>query len=614
MKSKFILSLAALCCLLFQHSAHAQWQCGFDPILQNEIKDHPEIKKNIDRADAAWSAYAQAMQQTGKRMTIVGGDTIYEIPVVIHVLHTGGAIGTKYNPSDNTLEDWIDYLNQVYAANYSGYPQAGSGGNSLPVKFVLAKRDPNCNATNGIERINMSGNSKYVSRGMRVNSFNGLTLNQVTAISQWPTNTYYNLYVINKFDGEDGNCLFCSYVAGFAMLGTTSPLSPYDGAYMLAKTAQAGDITLPHEVGHALGLYHVFEGGSQTACPPNNNCNTQNDKVCDTDPSRELLGSCPSASANNPCTSMSYGTNGVQRNIMNYTQCPNHFTAGQAERMMFMLQTYRNELINSMGAVAPGSVSPIAADCVPPGRTHAVNSNKKITVSFDSIQHSYGLKHYYSDFTEKCFLPMHTTLIAGDTYLLAITVPAIPNFSGKAYIDYNNDGSFSGADETVMDLYNNTGVGTTVSVPVVPPSTAATDTPLRMRVILDYNNANITPCGTLNYGKAGDFSVTIVSGTSTKNETSIYSKANKPGFGSVVNQQVKFFPNPVSEQLTIQSVQAMALVKVFDRNGRVILEVKKHQGNSYVQQINLSQLSSGMYLIQVIKTDGSMVTQKITKL
>lgn len=701
MKNAYISTIMLLSALCFRFQAQAQAVCGFDAAMANQLKTHPQYAKSITKADSIWAAYQEILNHTGRRLTIQGGDTIYEIPTVIHVLTTGGAIGTPYNPPDSILEKWIDYLNKVYAGIYPGYPQAGNGGVSLPVKFVLAQRAPDCNPTNGIERINLSQNITYVNYGLQNNTNNGLTTEQVSAY-QWPRKAYYNMYVINKIDGEDGNCTGCSYVAGFAYLGLSSNINT-DGAYMLAKTAHAGNITLPHEIGHALGLYHVFEGGSATACPPTTNCNTDNDKVCDTDPSRILLGTCPSATANNPCTNLQYGANGVQHNFMNYSQCQNHFTQGQADRMMLMLQTYRSNLIASNGALPPPatSITSVATACQPDSMSHvALNSNVgPCNVFLDSIQYySNGYLPYYNtddsfyyDHTVQCALATHTSLIAGDTYNLSVSTQLNGQYV-KVYIDYNNDGTFTPATETVLSANSNVG-DTTYTVAIVPPTTAVTYTPLRMRVIADYGNLFITPCGNLNYGQAEDFSVTILPNSplnlgptkfsglvispnqgrlqweingsmeeinafelqrsnngrdfhsiafiNRKNNSSNYeyndyvsalnpvyyyrlkliSNQDKTTFSKVValnfersqQQQIKIFPNPVENQLTVVAQNPLMKISVYDALGRIVIQKVLSDSGEKELNIDFSNLPAGIYLIRALDNTDFHVERKLIK-
>lgn len=508
--------------LLSYASTQAQAVCGFDEALKYEKIKNPEYKRALDAADAAWAQHATMIEQARRLPIVDGSDTTYEIPVVIHILHTGEELGTQNNPTDETLKDWIDYLNEVFAAEYAGFPGPGEGGTRVPLKFALAKRDPNCAPTNGIVRVNMSHIIPYANGGVQLSSNKGLPPAQLTGYSRWPGNVYYNIYVVNKINGEDGNCTNCTYTAGFAYLGLIESLIPsYDGTYILSKVAQRGRTTLPHELGHAFGLYHVFNGGDGTNCPPNTgNCLEDDDKVCDTDPTRSLLGQCPAQNTFNQCTGSLYGKNGVQHNIMNYSSCTNHFTPGQAERMLFMLKHTRPALMYSMGGVAPeeGRQSPIAAACKPNAQLNSGQYNAgPENVFFNEIQYyARGFlpnrldpdNRFYIDHTVGCAAATHTRLEVGKAYPLTVTTATNPQ-RVKVYIDYNNDGAFDETNELVMNVLG-TKAGDTLTKEITAPAGAVMGVPLRMRVIADFASPNITPCGDLNYGQAEDFSVTLV--------------------------------------------------------------------------------------------------------
>ncbi len=60
--------------------------------------------------------------------------------MVIHVMHTSGAVGSQYNPPDAQLTGMIDYLNQSFQATWSAYSAPGAGGTRVPFRFVLAQR------------------------------------------------------------------------------------------------------------------------------------------------------------------------------------------------------------------------------------------------------------------------------------------------------------------------------------------------------------------------------------------------------------------------------------------------------------------------------------------
>ncbi|KAA5825216.1 T9SS type A sorting domain-containing protein [Algibacter amylolyticus] len=70
------------------------------------------------------------------------------------------------------------------------------------------------------------------------------------------------------------------------------------------------------------------------------------------------------------------------------------------------------------------------------------------------------------------------------------------------------------------------------------------------------------------------------------------------------------YPNPTSGVVSIKNVQAVnAEVSVFDLNGRSLLN---RNVNTNLSEINISNLSAGMYLFKV-KTDAGQFTQRIVK-
>lgn len=620
--AKFLFFFLTVVCsnILFCHIVRAQPVCGFDDLMQTAIKNQPAYGEAITTANAAWSRHASALRSSRVHSILESESGIIEIPVVIHVMHTGEAIGTKYNPTDAQLTAWINYLNAVYAAAYPGYPQAGNGGVALPVKFTLAKRDSSCNATSGIERIDMSSNATYLNSGLKNGSPGvGISVNELTSAHKWSADGYYNLFVVNKINGEDGYCTGCSFVAGFAYLGVSYPNSGFDGAYMLASVSKAGESTLPHELGHAFGLYHTFNGGDDENCPPSSgNCEEEGDFVCDTDPSLSLLGNCPSDNAINPCTGSVYGLHGVNHNFMGYANCTDVFTQGQAERMLFMLTNYRRLLMRSKGAIPPpqGEISPVAAVCDPSGQAQQSNYNMgPANVFLDSIyslSRGYGKDYanpdnqYYIDHTNECVLPLQTTMRIGEKYTLSVST--LTNAQKvKAYIDYNNDGSFDPVSEIVMnDGSSNKNV--TYQADIIPPATAVQNTPLRMRVIADwYSGQDITPCGQLNYGQAEDFRVMFSPATPLAMDLLAFS-------GKVVSNNRAVFDwriNPGDPE-----IQLFVLEKSSDGNNfhPVAKIVRQNHQSDYKATDDAQYESVYYYRIRMRNADGKEVFSKIVKL
>ena len=145
--------------------------------------------------------------------------------------------------------------------------------------------------------------------------------------------------------------------------------------------------------------------------------------------------------------------------------------------------------------------TPIAASCTPVTQNGSLGFG--ITnVSFNTINESTGdASEGYLDNT--C---SQTTVYAGQSYPITIqhAQPTIHNC--VAWIDYNNDGVFDDLTEKIISSSSslNTSGNVTIS------SIAVLNTPLRMRVIADYDlNAIPTPCANPVYGQAEDYTVIV---------------------------------------------------------------------------------------------------------
>lgn len=121
--------------------------------------------------------------------------------------------------------------------------------------------------------------------------------------------------------------------------GTQTPKSWQDGVVVLDESLPGGSAvpyhlgdTLPHEVGHWLGLHHTFAGG----------CSTANDGISDT-PAEAYPNfvACSEDEGTDTCARLP-GLDPVE-NFMDYSDdlCMNAFTRGQAARMDAIWKRYR---------------------------------------------------------------------------------------------------------------------------------------------------------------------------------------------------------------------------------------------------------------------------------
>lgn len=502
--------------VFFPYFLKAQ-QCGFDQVHQKRLQTDPVYNQQVQELNNKIVAKSQS-NPLGLVVNTPNG-LVYEIPVVVHVLHPGAPLGSVYNPPDNQIIDMIDYLNKTYEASWPGYPAPGAGGTFIPLRFALAKRDPNCNPTTGIIRVDASSNATYAADGVSNNypTEPGAQDAVVKAISRWPNDQYYNIWIVHKINGVDGLTPGAPYVAGYAYFPGAS--ANVDGTIMLASVSVAGGETLPHEIGHAFALYHTFEGDNNgTTCPPNSNCANTGDYICDTDPHIRSPFNCPSGNVN-PCTGNLLGN--VVHNMMDYSNCNDRFTPMQGERVINALLTARGSLISSLGATP--ITGAVTTACVPTGNSATLSGSnsgpRNITISdannvymaVTSSGYSGDGNQYYIDNTCKHM----AVLTSGQIYEFKVSTGLQPE-KVHVYIDYNNDGDFQANEE----IYSHTG---TLNFEehtfqfAVPNATTipglVSCVPLRMRVVSDRASvSSVSACGQLSYGQAEDYSVMILAG------------------------------------------------------------------------------------------------------
>lgn len=263
------------------------------------------------------------------------------IPVVVHVIHNGTAIGVEANISDAQVLQQIRVLNEDFRRKNTDailtpaefLPVAADAN----IEFVLAKQDPSGQPTNGIVR-KQGPKTIY---GPEDATLIGQT-------SRWNPEEYLNMWVVPLENPYLGFATFpTSDLPGLNF----APSAIRDGVtvdYLFFGTgagaaANTNGRTATHEVGHYLGLRHIWgDGGCEVddfvLDTPNQD--NPNNTICNANPTR-----------------FSCDNNNMIQNYMDYTPdpCMNLFTKGQVERFDVVLANSprRASLVNSRGTKEP---------------------------------------------------------------------------------------------------------------------------------------------------------------------------------------------------------------------------------------------------------------------
>jgi PKD repeat protein len=293
---------------------------------------------------ATVAQFEQAIAAEINRANKTSEDTvIYRIPVVVHVVHAANeAIGQGANISLAQIESQITVMNNDFRRK-TGTPGFNNSpvGADARIEFFLAPIDPQGN------RLAEPGVNRVVGDG----AFTVELINErIKPRTQWDPERYLNMWTarfgppnadllgyaqfpslsgLGGLDEDGGSARQDGVVMRFDAFGTVGTVSPgFDGGR-----------TTTHEVGHFLGLRHIW--GDETGCTGNDFCD-------DTPVAGQPNYDCQPL---NSCTEPQNDRPDMIENYMDYSKdvCMNIFTIKQVERMraVMRLSPRRKELIAS---------------------------------------------------------------------------------------------------------------------------------------------------------------------------------------------------------------------------------------------------------------------------
>ncbi len=322
------------------NSSTAQERCASHLILQerNESSDKFSDSKFENWMDEKIQHEAlRQLNATGAKKQA----QVVQIPVVFHVIHKGEAIGTGVNLSKERIDRQLETLNEDFNLRNLNSDETLTEFKDLvadiEIEFFYALQDPEGFATDGIVRT--IGSQLTYSFGQRA---------ILAAESYWPAEDYLNIWITDVsaanlgwaefpianlpgLDEASGNRLIDGVTIDYQYIGD-NPASP---------VFESEGRTLTHEMGHFLGLRHIWGDGG---------CSV--DDYCDDTPDSNTFTSGCNLSKTS-CNSLD-----MVQNFMDYTndECMTLFTADQKDRMRIVIENSPRRLSLT---TSPGLLEPI---------------------------------------------------------------------------------------------------------------------------------------------------------------------------------------------------------------------------------------------------------------
>lgn len=278
---------------------------------------------------------------------------IYNIPVVFHIVYKNPV----QNIEESQIHMQIESLNKDFRnknidnAIFSEYPREKALAADSFINFYIAKFDHHGNATNGITRTpsNIKFSGSLRESGLHQLKEQPIKSTKLGGHDAWDTTKYLNIWI----------CELSSpgAYAQYPRANLDNSLLATDGVVIDYRVFGIGGSTYPdrnkgktltHEVGHWLGLYHLWGPSDDSGCETDGDCHNTGDEICDTPP--QLGPHC-----------------GSPKNYSGSLKCPDAeddpiflnfmddwddeyslmFTKGQITRMRSSLREFRKTLISN---------------------------------------------------------------------------------------------------------------------------------------------------------------------------------------------------------------------------------------------------------------------------
>lgn len=309
--------LTSLYLILFWSFSLGQNHCATSLYHQHLEEQNPERLEDLKQYNHQYKAHkTQLWHSKVKNAT----DIVY-IPIVFHIVYRTSA----QNIPDSRIYEQIDRLNKDYSATNTDTstvpPVFKPFISDTKIRFILANTDPDGNPTSGIVRHQTNVVAfTYTQDNIKDSAVGGA--------DAWDTENYLNIWVGNisqnilgyATNPIDAGTSHDGVVLGYSFVGN-NPASYYDKGR-----------TATHEIGHYLGLDHIWGPGAGGCLVDDGFADTP-----DQETAHHGIPTHPTITCGSEDMFMNYMDYGYDEVLV-------MFTPEQKDKMEYSLDVLRNEL------------------------------------------------------------------------------------------------------------------------------------------------------------------------------------------------------------------------------------------------------------------------------
>ncbi|MFH7011595.1 zinc-dependent metalloprotease [Flavobacterium sp. FlaQc-52] len=333
-------------------------ECLSDHYLKRIKSKNSGLENRIKKVISTFNSNEKNLTNKQLSAQEIIGEEIVVVPIVFNVIHNGEAIGTGRNIGQNKIDELVTIVNEAYSGKY--------GGVDTKIRFCLAKQNVLGQVTTGVNRF--VGNASYdlydINTGFSLNTDDQIKKN---ISAGFPNNLFLNIWIAdlkhNGFNTLRGYSSFPFFLEDNPLTvdEDESIFNGLDGIVLDYLQVGINTVNPPdntssngtavvHEIGHWLGLFHIFQDDDTIECNETS-CENQGDMICDTESVRESGITNVVASGNCLGNNCNGQTTTVVQNFMDYQSgarlyCRTKFTAGQKKRMRDIISFYRSSFYN----------------------------------------------------------------------------------------------------------------------------------------------------------------------------------------------------------------------------------------------------------------------------